>query len=200
VNISSQGSNLSDDDSCGFGVDEQGEANLAALADNGGPTQTMLPQAPSDALDAANCLDSSAVDQRGAPRPADDCDIGAVEVEADVAVQLIAYVNLSGVIDEGASAQLLAIAYGPNNANLIYGFDCDDSASFDTPGDSTGTSSTGICAFDDNGEFVVSVRVCDSDDAFNCDVASPPLTIFVNNLPPVIDTSRPTDRWRKGRR
>ncbi|HET6632301.1 MAG TPA: choice-of-anchor Q domain-containing protein [Rhodanobacteraceae bacterium] len=58
----------------------------AALADNGGPTQTLLPQTGSPAIDAgtAGCV-LAATDQRGVPRPQGAaCDIGAVEVKASI--------------------------------------------------------------------------------------------------------------------
>ena len=78
------GSNLSDDASCGFGaasdIQNSANVNLAPLADNGGPTQTMLPQLGSDALDNAACLVFD--DQRGVSRPQGaSCDIGAVEIK-----------------------------------------------------------------------------------------------------------------------
>lgn len=51
---------------------------LAAPADNGGPTYTMLPAADSGALQAGtNC---ETTDQRGQPRDTTTCDLGAVEV------------------------------------------------------------------------------------------------------------------------
>lgn len=50
---------------------------LGALADNGGPTKTILPGAGSPALGAGmNCPPT---DQRGNPRPATGCALGAVE-------------------------------------------------------------------------------------------------------------------------
>jgi hypothetical protein len=59
-----------------------GAAWLGPLADNGGPTQTRMPDAGSlavDALAVGDCL-SYGLDQRGEPRAADaPCDIGAVE-------------------------------------------------------------------------------------------------------------------------
>ena len=66
-------------------------ANLAALADNGGPTQTMEPQAGSDAIDAGVAAGAT-FDQRGEARTTDDpgvpneatsdgTDIGAFETE-----------------------------------------------------------------------------------------------------------------------
>jgi hypothetical protein len=84
----SEGYNFSDDDSCGFtdSTDDVATGNdpsLGALADNGGPTQTMLPLVGSPLLNAippASCVVD--VDQRGVTRPqGTGCDIGAVEVE-----------------------------------------------------------------------------------------------------------------------
>lgn len=63
------------------------DLNLGNLADNGGPTQTMLPGTGSTAINAVTCLASVTTDQRGRLRPdpasaalATPCDIGAVEV------------------------------------------------------------------------------------------------------------------------
>jgi hypothetical protein len=97
---SSNGWNFSDDASCLFtnltqGDREQaGDANLGPLGANGGPTQTLLPQAGSPLVDAipnGNCGDGNGLagfpittDQRGLARPdhaADNCDIGAVDVQ-----------------------------------------------------------------------------------------------------------------------
>ena len=72
---------------------------LGALANNGGPTYTHLPQVGSPAIDAGNpagCMDSwnfwLALDQRGYVRPTDGnanavaiCDIGATEYLAVLA-------------------------------------------------------------------------------------------------------------------
>jgi CSLREA domain-containing protein len=57
---------------------------LAGLANNGGPTQTLLPQPGSPVLDKVPTggpgCSGSAIDQRGVPRPQGPaCDIGAVE-------------------------------------------------------------------------------------------------------------------------
>jgi subtilisin-like proprotein convertase family protein len=53
--------------------------NLGALADNGGPTDTRLPTAPSIAIDAGTNL-TCPLDQRGYQRTDAQCDIGSVEV------------------------------------------------------------------------------------------------------------------------
>ncbi|NDJ53300.1 MAG: hypothetical protein GYB68_09485 [Chloroflexi bacterium] len=74
------------------------DPNLGGLADNGGPTRTLLPAATSPAIDAADNGLCPTVDQRGVPRPIDydsdgvaTCDIGAVEreAEADLAITRI---------------------------------------------------------------------------------------------------------------
>jgi hypothetical protein len=92
----SSGYNFADDTSCGFTdtTDHQvAAANpmLGALAANGGPTNTLLPQTGSPLIDAipnAACQTGAAsgitTDQRGFTRPepvGGNCDIGAVEVQ-----------------------------------------------------------------------------------------------------------------------
>jgi hypothetical protein len=90
------GYNFADDTSCAFtGTgDHQGvglDAQLGLLADNGGPTPTLLPATASplvDAIPAAACQAGGAagitVDQRSLPRPGSGttaCDIGSVELQ-----------------------------------------------------------------------------------------------------------------------
>ncbi len=65
---------------------------LGALANNGGPTRTMLPQAGSPAIDAA-VGSTETIDQRGFSRPVDSdnngtvaADIGAVEIQQTTSV------------------------------------------------------------------------------------------------------------------
>lgn len=54
------------------------DTNLGPLADNGGPNETMMPAGSSVAIGAGqNC---PSVDQRGEPRPQNNCTAGAVEV------------------------------------------------------------------------------------------------------------------------
>src|SRR5437763_9758288 len=70
----------------GCGLDRTGNPKLAALANNGGPTQTMQPLAGSAAIDAGHSTKCLATDQRGFPRPDNGestCDIGAFEVNDD---------------------------------------------------------------------------------------------------------------------
>ena len=96
--ITSNGHNLLGDatDASGFiGTGDLTGADpmLGALADNGGPTQTMKPAAGSPAIDAGVAAGAT-FDQRGKPRTFDDpavvnaatsdgTDIGAVEVQPD---------------------------------------------------------------------------------------------------------------------
>jgi predicted outer membrane repeat protein len=88
----SHGYNFSDDDTCSFTdpTDRQnaGDPMVGQLADNGGPTQTMLPTPGSPLLDwipVNACRNDGAAgittDQRGVRRPQGNaCDIGSVEV------------------------------------------------------------------------------------------------------------------------
>jgi hypothetical protein len=95
--MSSDGYNLSSDNSCNF--NNTGDLNntdplLGPLQNNGGPTQTMALQSGSPAIDAGNpsgCTDGSGhlltTDQRGMPRPDHEdsggCDMGAYERQTD---------------------------------------------------------------------------------------------------------------------
>ena len=93
ASTTSNGFNFTDDASCGLagtGDVQDGNPALGALADNGGPTQTLLPQPGSpliDAIPSGSCQADGAAgittDQRDLPRPSmNGCDIGAVEVQA----------------------------------------------------------------------------------------------------------------------
>jgi predicted outer membrane repeat protein len=85
--VMSDGFNFADDASCDLGaasdVEDGGDPELGALAANGGPTHTMLPEPGSplvDAIPAASCDPAVSTDQRGVTRPqGEGCDIGAVE-------------------------------------------------------------------------------------------------------------------------
>jgi hypothetical protein len=79
-----QGNNISADKSVALGASSKinTDPKLGALADNGGPTQTMLPLLGSPAVNAAAPVENPEVDQRGFPRPetpGGQSDIGAVE-------------------------------------------------------------------------------------------------------------------------
>ena len=70
------GSNNVDDNECTAAI-TWADATLGDLADNGGPTLTMMPGTGSVVLEAG--ADCPSTDQRGQPRPAQDCAAGAVE-------------------------------------------------------------------------------------------------------------------------
>ena len=109
VTLASHGFNDEDDigASCGFATATDDLAPgtsplLGALANNGGPTQTMLPQdGPSPLIDgvpAASCQADGAAgvttDQRGLARPdaaSPKCDIGAVEVQLAAPTLTVAF-------------------------------------------------------------------------------------------------------------
>lgn len=97
----SQGYNLSDDDSCASAFTQTGDQNNVAagaglspagLQNNGGPTRTiaLLPTSPAvDAVPVADCTDTNnnpiETDQRGVSRPqGKGCDVGAYELVQSV--------------------------------------------------------------------------------------------------------------------
>jgi CSLREA domain-containing protein len=81
----SSSNNLADDDTCGPGFIYTSAINLGPLGDFGGSTQTIPLLPGSAAIDTGRsdtCADAATVnsiDQRGLPRPAGQCDIGAFE-------------------------------------------------------------------------------------------------------------------------
>ena len=79
VALTSLGHNVFGDTSCGqTATDVVGSALLGALADNGGPTLTLLPAAGSPAVSHGNPGTAAALDQRGIARDASP-DAGSVE-------------------------------------------------------------------------------------------------------------------------
>lgn len=81
--LTTSGRNIDTGSSCAFGAPHLSATDplLGALADNGGPTDTMLPAGGSAAIDGAIGCATPAEDQRGVSRPQGAaCDIGAVEV------------------------------------------------------------------------------------------------------------------------
>lgn len=86
-NMRSLGNNLSSDMRCGGFMTAPGDQNnvdakLGPLADNGGPTLTHLPQAGSPAINGAVMIPGITTDQRDVKRPRGPLpDIGAVEAQ-----------------------------------------------------------------------------------------------------------------------
>ncbi len=79
----SLGHNLASDPSCPFRLPSDlpnTNPRLGPLADNGGPTDTLVLLPGSPAINAGGPVGCPATDQRGVPRPQGHCDIGAFEL------------------------------------------------------------------------------------------------------------------------
>ena len=83
IALTSQGHNIEDGNGCGFsatGDRPNTDPRLAALADNGGSTQTQALMTGSPAIDHGGLAGCPATDERGVARPQGaGCDIGAYE-------------------------------------------------------------------------------------------------------------------------
>ncbi len=80
ANETDVGGNMSSDNTCPFPVNRKNvNTQIGPLANNGGPTLTHMPLPPSPAINAGVCIVGITVDQRGAARPASNCDVGSVE-------------------------------------------------------------------------------------------------------------------------
>ncbi len=84
---------------------------LGTLADYGGPTQTMLPQAGSPAIDAAG-THSLTMDQRGQPRVSGlTADLGSVELQ---------FLTVTTLEDSGAGSLRQAISSALTNSIIVF--------------------------------------------------------------------------------
>jgi uncharacterized repeat protein (TIGR01451 family)/CSLREA domain-containing protein len=116
------GPDLENGTDCKFTTDgsKQGNPLLGPLADNGGPTPTMLPGPGSPAIDGGTDATCAAQDQRGGARPAPGggpCDIGAVEVDSLADLTIVGKVSPAAVVLGGGVAYTLtAINQGPDPA------------------------------------------------------------------------------------
>ena len=129
----SGGYNIASDDTCnptGTGDQPNTDPLLGPLADNGGATQTHVPQDDSPAVDAGGDGACPDADQRGVARPQGEaCDVGAVEVEMTVVeVQPIIYVSSSsgGRVDGIRFSDADILAYDPNEDSWSLHFDGSD--------------------------------------------------------------------------
>ena len=91
--MTDRGYNIDDDGSCGFTSPSISDSptldsTLGALANNGGPTETMALLPGSPAIDQVPSADCPATDQRGAPRTA-PCDIGAYDTDGNPTITKI---------------------------------------------------------------------------------------------------------------
>ncbi len=110
--ITDRGYNLSSDGSPKFGTNSHNNfgPKLSALANNGGPTETMALQAGSPAIDAIYDSSAPPFDQRGVPRPfGPRSDIGAFEY--------VSTNTISGQIMVGTNAFVgaVVVAVGGNS-------------------------------------------------------------------------------------
>jgi probable HAF family extracellular repeat protein len=117
------GHNVDTGTSCGFNAAHGSLSNTnpwldpRGLADNGGPTQTILLAAGSPAIDAGDNNQCPATDQRGVTRPQGArCDIGAVEVVSNSAPMLTSLSPATAVA--GSSDTLLTMT----GSNFVSGF------------------------------------------------------------------------------
>jgi len=109
--LSSQGYNFSNDSTCNLAStgDRQGAGNpaLGALANNGGPTQTLLPATgsplidsiPNGACQTPPLASGITTDQRSLSRPSPTggaCDIGAVEVQTSAPAAVVITPRFTG--------------------------------------------------------------------------------------------------------
>jgi len=101
-----------------------------------------------------------------------------------------ASLNNNGPVDEGGSAAISFNApFDPSSddtlAGFRYAFDCNGGSLASATYAGSGTSTSTICAFSDNGSYTVSGKVMDKDGGSNESTTK----VIVNNIPPTITTS-----------
>jgi hypothetical protein len=112
VDATAESYNADSDDTCNFDDPTDrpgltaGQLALGPLADNGGPTETQLPDTTSELVNAipdADCFET--VDQRGVTRPqGGGCEIGSVELAVEVEVD-VEKVADAGQVQAGESVE-----------------------------------------------------------------------------------------------
>ncbi|GAM10888.1 bacillopeptidase F precursor [Geobacter sp. OR-1] len=127
------------------------DPKLGPLANNGGPTRTMMLLSGSPAINAGNCATGPAADQRGMARPQDaTCDIGAYERGAVASVIATGGSPQSAIIN-AAFATPLSAKVTDSLGGLLDGisvtFAGPGSGAGITAGGSVNTASNGIAAF-----------------------------------------------------
>ncbi len=92
---------------------------LGALADNGGPTQTHLPQTGSPVLDAGDNTSCPATDQRGANRDDGACDIGAVEGTMSLAPTVVQFDAITATVNEDGGTVTIGVTRSGNTSTAV---------------------------------------------------------------------------------
>ncbi len=119
--IATNVNNLIEDGSCGAAL--SGDPALGALADNGGPTETMALAWNSPALDAGDASSCPTTDQRGVTRIASTCDIGAYE--RDVSGPEVVSTSLQATY-ANSGPSTFAVTFNKNVSNLGNGSNAND--------------------------------------------------------------------------
>ena len=164
------------DDTCGFtdATDTSNGADpaLGVLADNGGPTQTMLPAAASplvEAIPSAACDTTHTTDQRGVSRPqGTHCDIGSVELVEPTAVE---DVSVPVLAEFSFSPTSLDASTGPVDVTVTLRI-TDDLSGFDD----------GRLYFMSPTEAQRVFAYVDSSDVVSCDVLDPLDCVYEETL------------------
>jgi hypothetical protein len=145
-NFRNDGGNLVDDRSCGIGsVVPTAALKLGALADNGGPSQTIALGAGSVAIDAASNCPST--DQRGFPRPdagETACDAGAYEFQ-DVIAPVVT-VPAGQTVPYGGTLRFGVSATASGGTPTLTASGLPGGLAFHDNGDGTGTVSGTVTA------------------------------------------------------
>jgi hypothetical protein len=190
----SAGYNIESANSCGLNLASDHastDPTLTALADNGGPTQTMAPQTTSLALDQGKAAVDETTDQRGVARPSDapsipnaaggdGSDIGAYERD-----QIAPETTIDGGPDDGSTITDAAPTFGFSSSEPGSTFECViDDAAF------SGCSSTDLLSALADGPHTFAVRATDASQ--NVD-ATPATRSFTVQVPVAIaaDTTPP---------
>ena len=143
--VSADTNNLVTDNgtNCGLSPDSTADPMLGALADNGGPTQTHLPQTGSPVLDAGDNASCPATDQRGANRDDGACDIGAVEGTVSlIPPTSIEFDSATATVSEDGGTVTLTLTRSGNTANAINVDYTTADGTATAPGDYTANSNT----------------------------------------------------------
>ncbi len=165
VAVNADAGNLVTDTSnnCGLSPVSTADPMLGALADNGGATQTHLPQAGSPVLDAGDNTNCPATDQRGANRDDGACDIGSVEGTVSlIPPSVIQFDAITATVSEDGGTVVIGVTRSGNTNTAVSVDYATADGSATTPADYTGDMNTlnfGV------GETTQTVTVTITDDA-----------------------------------